>query len=974
MPPTWTTEQILALAPDAGAAKAGKDLAVARKWLTLGHDAEVAWGTCQGSGVAPYQTGIDLTGPGFRCSCPSRKFPCKHALGLFLLLANAPQSFTETARPEWITAWLAGRARREATAGKAEGRPKTGANPAARARSTADRTARVAAGLQDLDLWMTDLVRHGLAAAQSRPPKFWETPAARLVDAQAPGVARLVRQLAGIPATGDGWPDRLLERLGRLHLLGVGFRQIDTLPEATQADIRGLIGWTQSQDELLAASGIRDEWLVLGQRLTEEDRLRAQHTWLWGLTTGRAALILNYAHGNAPLDTSLLPGTAFEADLVFYAGAYPLRALIQARGDSAALPSTLPGYATIAEAIGAYATALAAYPWLDELPLPLTGVVPVAHGDGWAVQDADGRVLPLHPQFNGGWMLLALSGGRPLGLFGEWNGDVLVPLSTWTGDRFYPLVSNDFAAGAASGAMAVPPPRTLHEAHAALVSAALMGTERGSVSLPPLPGALGDLAAQLAGAPPEHALLGTAAALTLYERTGQVPARALAPLPEPAAEEDRPACSPAAGQHLAEMVRGRHTILLPEGLAALAAARRRVPDEHLVTLLHLTHGRAALQALVRPVAGSRGRWLAAQNPSWGFLRDPVEGDVWETGDRAARVALLERVRRTDPARGRAMLAAVWGQEGAADRAAFVRTLATGLSADDEPFLEAALDDRGKEVRRHAADLLARLPGSALSGRMLERLHSLLGWTPAQRARLLPPTAARPARIDVTLPEACDAAMIRDGVEPKAHPAVGEKAGWLLQMLSVVPPATWPALWGAAPADLVRAAGASEWQQVLLQGWAAAAVRHGDAAWAEALLGALSALRTDDTLNNLIALLPAERWEALVLESLRAHAGPLRMNHPAGVLLQARPALWSPMLSRAVLDHLLPAIGAGKLPPHWDVRQLLQLAACCLAPAVLPEAVRRWPVAPDSGSPWTAVGDEFLGLVEFRDTMLKEISR
>src|SRR5690348_6013544 len=177
MPPTWTTEQILALAPDAGAAKAGKDLAVARKWRTLGHDAEVAWGTCQGSGVAPYQTGIDLSGPGFRCSCPSRKFPCKHALGLFLLLASVPGSFTETARPEWITAWLAGRARREAGAGKTEKAARPAAKPAARARSTPDRTARVAAGLQDLDLWLADLVRHGLAAAQSRPPKFWEAPA-----------------------------------------------------------------------------------------------------------------------------------------------------------------------------------------------------------------------------------------------------------------------------------------------------------------------------------------------------------------------------------------------------------------------------------------------------------------------------------------------------------------------------------------------------------------------------------------------------------------------------------------------------------------------------------------------------------------------------------------------------------------------------------------------------------------------------
>jgi uncharacterized protein DUF5691/SWIM zinc finger len=974
MPPTWTTEQILALAPDAGAAKAGKDLAAARKWRTLGHDAEVAWGTCQGSGVAPYQTGIDLNGPGFRCSCPSRKFPCKHALGLFLLLANAPGGFTETERPEWISAWLAGRARREAATSKPAQADRSAARPTPRTRAATDRTARVMAGLQDLDLWMTDLVRHGLAAAQSRPAQFWETPAARLVDAQAPGVARLVRQLAGIPATGDGWPDRLLERLGRLHLLGQGFRQLDSLPEPVQADIRGLIGWTQSQDELLGAPGLRDQWLVLGQRVTEEDRLRAQHTWLWGRATGRAALILTYAHGNAPLDTSLLPGTAFEADLVYYAGAYPLRALIQARRDPAPLPPALPGYATLAEAIGAYAGALAAYPWLDELPLPLTGVVPVVHGDGWAVQDAEGRVLPLHPHFNGGWMLLALSGGRPLGLFGEWNGEVLVPFSTWTGDRFYPLVSNDLAAPSAAGVRAAAPPRDLHEAHAALVSAALMGTERAGMSLPPLPGTLGDLAAQLAGAPPEHALLATTAALTLYERIGWMPARALAPLPDPAPAEDLSACSSAAGQHLAEMARGRHTMLLPEWLAALAAAHRRVPDEHLVTLLNLAHGRVALQPLVRPVVGALGRWLAAQNASWDYLCDPVEGDVWETGDRAARVALLDRVRRDDPARGREMLAAVWGQEGAADRAAFVRALATGLSVDDEPFLEAALNDRGKEVRRHAADLLARLPGSALSTRMLERLRPLLRWTPAQRARLLPPMAARPARLDVTLPELCDAAMIRDGVEPKANPAVGEKAGWLLQMLSVVAPATWPALWSATPADLVRAAGASEWQQVLLQGWAAAAVRHGDAAWAEALLGALSALRTDDTLNHLIALLPAARWEALVLESLRAHAEPLRMNHPAGVLLQARPALWSPALSRAVLDHLLPAIGTGKLSPHWDVRQLLQLTACCLAPAVLPEALRRWPVAPDSGSPWVGAGDEFLGLVEFRDTMLKEISR
>jgi hypothetical protein len=97
----WTTAQILALAPDAASAKAGQGLATARKWLTLGADGQAAWGLCQGSGKDPYQAQIDLTEPAFRCSCPSRKFPCKHGLGLFLLLASSAAAFKEKEPPDW---------------------------------------------------------------------------------------------------------------------------------------------------------------------------------------------------------------------------------------------------------------------------------------------------------------------------------------------------------------------------------------------------------------------------------------------------------------------------------------------------------------------------------------------------------------------------------------------------------------------------------------------------------------------------------------------------------------------------------------------------------------------------------------------------------------------------------------------------------------------------------------------------------
>src|SRR5262245_40528954 len=196
----WTTEQILALAPDAASAKAGQGLASARKWLSLGADDKAAWGLCQGSGKDPYQAQIDLTEPAFRCSCPSRKFPCKHALGLFLLLAGQPDIFKEKQPPAWVLEWISSRAKRSQQRAEKQAKDDTSektVDAAAQAKRAASREAKVVAGLQELELWLRDLVRGGLAPIQSQPPQFWERMAARLVDAQAPGIARLIREMAG---------------------------------------------------------------------------------------------------------------------------------------------------------------------------------------------------------------------------------------------------------------------------------------------------------------------------------------------------------------------------------------------------------------------------------------------------------------------------------------------------------------------------------------------------------------------------------------------------------------------------------------------------------------------------------------------------------------------------------------------------------------------------------------------------------
>src|SRR3712207_2952649 len=93
----WTYEQVTKLAPDAPSLTAARRLAVPLPWSDTGASETLLWGRCQGSGKTPYQVSVDLTGPAFRCSCPSRKFPCKHALALMLLWVDGRSTIPDAA-------------------------------------------------------------------------------------------------------------------------------------------------------------------------------------------------------------------------------------------------------------------------------------------------------------------------------------------------------------------------------------------------------------------------------------------------------------------------------------------------------------------------------------------------------------------------------------------------------------------------------------------------------------------------------------------------------------------------------------------------------------------------------------------------------------------------------------------------------------------------------------------------------------
>ncbi|HHC73610.1 MAG TPA: hypothetical protein ENK78_00860, partial [Thiothrix sp.] len=112
--PIWSSDQVNQLAPDTASIKAAKKLNKPAKWPLLGVSENTLWGECQGSGKKPYQTIIDFAEPAFKCSCPSRKFPCKHGLALAFIYAEQNHAVTQSQPPAWVSDWLEKRQQKQA--------------------------------------------------------------------------------------------------------------------------------------------------------------------------------------------------------------------------------------------------------------------------------------------------------------------------------------------------------------------------------------------------------------------------------------------------------------------------------------------------------------------------------------------------------------------------------------------------------------------------------------------------------------------------------------------------------------------------------------------------------------------------------------------------------------------------------------------------------------------------------------------
>jgi len=452
-----TLERIEALAPDQASLASARKLLKPCSWPTLAQAEGLVWGECQGSGATPYRVVVNEADAGYKCTCPSRKFPCKHSLALMWMRADKSSAFVSAPVPEWVKDWLSRRRGSSSAPAKneedAQPKPRPSirlteipeaaatADPkseqraaAARERNRVEREEAVLAGLDEFDTWLSDQAQHGMANFVAQAAQACRTIAQRLVDTKAQGLAgrldSLPTRLFTLP--GPVRPSAAIRELGQVYLISQAYRRASELPELLAADARLAVGWSITREALLSDSEalrVNAKWRVVAvMSEAQPDRLRRVETWMWRQSDSDGmppcAVLIDFV----PISTGAatggyLVGDQIDAEVTFYRSSIPLRAQITTLNKGAEQSSEQLALPTrsLSASYTDYEGALAQLPWLGTIPLTFRSANVRRNGEQLYIHDDEsGFSLPLHT--SQATHALPLASVGPIDGIGLWNG------------------------------------------------------------------------------------------------------------------------------------------------------------------------------------------------------------------------------------------------------------------------------------------------------------------------------------------------------------------------------------------------------------------------------------------------------------------------------------------------------------------------------------------------------------------------
>lgn len=481
----FSLELVQELSPDQASLNAAKKLLNPKKWPLRGKNASsnTIWGQCQGSGANPYYTMADVVDHGYKCTCPSRKFPCKHVLALLWQFSEQAIDFTEGTPPDWVNEWLGRRRKSTSTAATATAKDRTEstrtentptestptesalksihnteikteqhlttdeqakrqAQKSKRAEQNKAKTeASITLCLHEFQSWIDDQLRTGITGFLKDINTRCRRISARLVDAKASALASRVDELPAkiLSLPVEQQAHSIFKELGQLVLLSDAW-----LADCNDADTRAAVATSETKEAVLTQHNSQQQtgvWEKVGERIqTRRDGLIRHESWLVRLDNNSAkntepsvphvALLLDhYPASTGKREIQVSAGSYIEGTLAYYPSRQPLRAFfiehnIVAHTADSHWPLTKNHIFTH------YQQQLARIPWLEYVPHILNGgrIAEQTQGNYWWTDDTNNLALPL----SNAHLPELLLGSALTAVFILWNGNQAELLSAQT--------------------------------------------------------------------------------------------------------------------------------------------------------------------------------------------------------------------------------------------------------------------------------------------------------------------------------------------------------------------------------------------------------------------------------------------------------------------------------------------------------------------------------------------------------------
>ena len=504
-----------------------------------------------------------------------------------------------------------------------------------------------------------------------------------------------------------------------------------------------------------------------------------------------------------------------------------------------------------------------------------------------------------------------------------------------------------------------------------IVKTALLGTQRGKL------GESDKIALAEFGvntdAEPAKVVLQSAALIGQMQRVGKELPKRKGGLPTASPDETLETCGEKATYNLALLLSSEDFApALPEFLRHLENAQKIVPPEALPQVLNQCIVDDALWKSIQNGIGERGKWLALQHPQWKNLLVEPKFENWETGTKAERLALLDYLRKHEPAKVTVLIASTWKEDSFRDRQYFLDTLNVNLSENDEPFLESCLDDKRKEIREKAAFLLSKIENSDLVNRLFTEALTFLN---IENQTIIKP------KLVVSIPENFKKEWKKDGIQEKSHQfQVGQKANWLGQIIQKIPPSKWDEYFKLSPDETLDVFIRSEWNELLLQALINATGAFNNSFWAEAILTFWMNKRNKNRFQNvsiqpLFEAVSKSLFNKMCLLELKQNQNYIDDSEDVAILLMTYgdQYLWEDSLAKAFYFNLTNWLAQESRSWHgWHYRTILKKMVFKCNPHLHQELVRDVPNHSQVWSNWQKDFESFFTILQFRKEMIESI--